>query len=202
VFQALQALRFLRTRLTLQPRLTLQGRQGLRVLPLLREVLALPAPLPAAPLVAVTLVIYCSLSTLMTQETLKQQLKQLISSYALTSFLLMFVFEWYSSGKKTGCRRKAIPSVNKEGREKNTDARRWSRFIVDRRWGINRLPVSIRPIYTPAAHIVVAAAPVIVTVAVIATAPVIITALAMSYPAVMVISGKGRRHVHTADHCG
>jgi len=92
VFQALQALRFLRTRLTLQPPLPLQGRQGLRVHPLLREVLALPAPLPAAPLVAVPLVIYCSQSTLKSQETLKLQMKQQISSYVFTSFLFDNIF--------------------------------------------------------------------------------------------------------------
>jgi hypothetical protein len=66
---------------------TLQALQALRALQALLLVLALPAPLPAAPLVAVPLVIYCSQSTLKSQETLKLQMKQQISSYVFTSFL-------------------------------------------------------------------------------------------------------------------
>jgi hypothetical protein len=92
--------------------------------------------------------------------------------------------------------------VNKEGWEKDTDARRWSRFIVDRRRGINRLPVSIRPIHTPATNIVVTTASAIVTVAVIPTASVIVTTAVMSYPAVTIIFSEGLRHVNTSYHCG
>jgi len=104
--------------------------------------------------------------------------------------------------------------VNKEGWEKDTDARRWSRFIVDGRRGINRLPVAIRPIHTPATNIVVTTASVIVTVAVIPTASVIVTVAViptasvivtvavMSCPAVTMIISEGLRHVNTSYHCG
>jgi len=101
-----------------------------------------------------------------------------------------------------GCRHEEIPSVNKEGWEKDTDARRWSRFIVDGRRGINRLPVAIRPIHTPATNIVVTTASVIVTVAVIPTASVIVTVAVMSCPAVTMIISEGLRHVNTSYHCG
>jgi hypothetical protein len=97
---------------------------------------------------------------------------------------------------------RAIPSVNNDGWEKDTDARRWRRFIVDRRRGINPFTVSIRPIHTPATNIVVATASVIVTVVVIPTASVLVTALVMPSPTVMVIPGEGRRNFHTADNCG
>jgi len=52
--------------------------------------LALPAPLPEAPLVAAAVpVLYCIQSTLKLQETLWLQIIQLISSYAFTSFLFV-----------------------------------------------------------------------------------------------------------------
>jgi hypothetical protein len=93
-------------------------------------------------------------------------------------------------------------SANKEGWEKDTDARRWRRFIDDRRRNINSFAIAVRPIHTPATFIVVPTASVIVTIAVIATASVIVTAAVMSYPAVTIIIAEGLRHVQTADHCG
>jgi hypothetical protein len=70
--------------------------------------------------------------------------------------------------------------MNKDGWEKDTDARRWRRCIDDRRGGIiNSFPVAIvaiRPIITPAMHI---------------PTPV------MSHT---VIFAEGRHHVYTADH--
>lgn len=75
-----------------------------------------------------------------------------------------------------------IPSgMNKEGREKDTDARRWRRCIDDPRRGIiNSFPVAIaiRPINT------------------------LVTAVVVFSPTFMVIFANGRRHVYTADHCG
>jgi hypothetical protein len=71
--------------------------------------------------------------------------------------------------------------MNKNGWEKDTDARRWRRCIDDPRRGIiNSFPVAIvaiRPIITPA----------------MIPTPVI---------SLTVIFAEGRHHAYTADHCG
>jgi hypothetical protein len=78
--------------------------------------------------------------------------------------------------------------MNKDGREKDTDARRWWRCIDDPRgWIINSLPVAI-----------IAIRPAMV----IPRPSVLVTAVVMSSLILMVIFTEGRRHVYTADHCG
>jgi hypothetical protein len=75
--------------------------------------------------------------------------------------------------------------MNKDGWEKDTDARRWRRCIDDRRGGIiNSFPVAIvaiRPIHRP--------------VVAISMPSFLVTAAVMS-----IVSSDGRHHVYTADH--
>ena len=93
-----------------------------------------------------------------------------------------------------GSRCEAVPlGMNKDGREKDTDARRWRRRIDDPRRGINPFPVAIRPINTPALHI---------AVSVISKAPVLVTTVVMSPHSFRATLAEGRRHVYTADHRG
>jgi hypothetical protein len=73
--------------------------------------------------------------------------------------------------------------MNKDGWEKDTDARRWRRCIDDPRRDINSFPVVIRPINT----LVVA----------ISMPSFLVTAAVMS-----IVSSDGRRHIYTAEHCG
>ena len=74
--------------------------------------------------------------------------------------------------------------MNKDGREKDTDARRWRRCIDDPRGGIiNSFPVAI----------VVAIRPGI---------SLLVSVLVMFSSAFVVIFAEGRRHAYTADHCG
>ena len=87
----------------------------------------------------------------------------------------------------------ALPLTNNDWWEKDTDARRWRRFIVNRRRDINPFPVAIRPVVSPASRI---------AVAVIPASSVLVTAVVMFSHTFMVIFGKGRRRFHTADHCG
>jgi hypothetical protein len=81
--------------------------------------------------------------------------------------------------------------MNKEGGEKDTDARRRRRCIDDRRRGIiSSFSVAIMPIIT--------------AVVVIPSPSVIVTAAVMFSHTFMVtfVFGEGRSHVYTADHCG
>jgi hypothetical protein len=83
--------------------------------------------------------------------------------------------------------------MNKDGREKDTDARRWRRCIDDRRGRIiNSFPVAIVAI-RPALHI---------AAVVIPRPSVLVTALVMSSLIFMVIFAEGRHHIYTADHGG
>ena len=82
--------------------------------------------------------------------------------------------------------------MNKDGREKDTDARRLRRCIDDRRRDINSFHVAIRPINAPAPLIHIVAA-------VITTSSVLVSAVVMFSP---FIFAEGRCHVYTADHCG
>jgi hypothetical protein len=76
--------------------------------------------------------------------------------------------------------------MNKDGWEKDTDARRWRRCIDDRRGGIiNSFPVAIvaiRPIHRP-------------VVAISTPSLLLVTAVVR-----FVIFTEGRHHVYTADH--
>ena len=83
--------------------------------------------------------------------------------------------------------------VNKDGREKDADARRWRRGIVyRRRRGINSFPVAIRLVHRPS--------PVHSPVMLIPRSSLLVTALVMFSP-IFVIFGESRRHVYAADHC-
>jgi hypothetical protein len=83
--------------------------------------------------------------------------------------------------------------MNKDGWEKDTDARRWRRCIDDRWRGIIRsFPMAIVAIITA---VVVIPTPSVI--AVIPTPSMLVTAFVM-----FIVFGEGRRHVYTADHCG
>ena len=74
--------------------------------------------------------------------------------------------------------------MNKNGREKDTDARRWRRYIDDRRrWIINAFPVSI------------------VIIMSVSGSRLHMAAIVVFPLRFMVIFGEGRRHSDTADHC-
>jgi hypothetical protein len=77
--------------------------------------------------------------------------------------------------------------MNKDRREKDTDARRWRRCIDYPRLDINSFPVTIRPALLIAA-------------VVISPSSVLIAAIVTSFHTFMVISGEGRRYIYTADH--
>ena len=79
--------------------------------------------------------------------------------------------------------------VNKDGREKDIDARGSRRGIVDRRRCIDSFPVSIRLVHSPSpVHSPVVAIP-------------RSSALVILLSPIFVIFGEGRRHVYAADHC-
>jgi len=79
--------------------------------------------------------------------------------------------------------------MNKDGWEKDTDARRWRRSIGDRRRNINSFRIAIRPIYRPAHPIAVP------------MSFFLVTAVVMFSHSFMVIFTEGRRYAYTADHC-
>ena len=82
---------------------------------------------------------------------------------------------------------------NKDGWEKNSDARRWRRFIDDRRrWIINRFPVGIGPIV---------AIRTINSLVVFMPMSLVIVIVLVMFSMFMVIFGESRGHVYTADHC-